>query len=225
MLTIYLKIEDYKDAVPLLDDIISNTSKFNEKLAVLLEDVNDIQISSHYVKVLYNLRRYKKLYKYLKSLSEQTIRLDNSLMLEYFKKIEKEIDFTSEDYLWLGELAYLTEDYDTADYYFSLLVDKDTPNDIKLTCYIYKNLISLKTKNISLLNEIKAKGYPIENVYSEIENIKHRLYQEHIREIEQRLNYNNENSSENYYQLAYYYYLIGEVNKAKTSFSTRQRMQ
>lgn len=215
LLTIYLKIEDYKDAVPLLDDIISNTSKFNEKLAVLLEDVNDIQISSHYVKVLYNLRRYKKLYKYLKSLSEQTIRLDNSLMLEYFKKIEKEIDFTSEDYLWLGELAYLTEDYDTADYYFSLLVDKDTPNDIKLTCYIYKNLISLKTKNISLLNEIKAKGYPIENVYSEIENIKHRLYQEHIREIEQRLNYNNENSSENYYQLAYYYYLIGEVNKAK----------
>ncbi|NIA22561.1 MAG: hypothetical protein GWP03_00065 [Proteobacteria bacterium] len=215
LLTIYLKTRDYKNAVPLLDNIVSSTNKFNEKLAVLLDGINDIQINAYFIKVLYNLRRYQKLYKYLKSLSNQTLRLDNNMILEYFKKIEKEIDFSSEDYLWLGELAYLAEDYNTANNYFNLLIDKDTPNDIKLTCYIYKNLISLKVKNISLVDEIKSTGYSPENIYSEIENVKHRLYHEHIREIEQRLNYYNESSPEIYYQLAYYYYLLGEVNKAK----------
>ncbi len=215
LLTIYIKLGNYKKALPVINDILSGTNKYNEKLEVLLENIKDVKINEYYIKILFNLRKYKKLYNYLKQISAEMVRVNNELLLEYFKKTEKEVDFTHDDHLLAGELAYITRDYETSNYYFDLLLNKDAPEDIRLTSYIYKNLISIKTKEMSMLKEIEMAGFSPDRIYSEIERVKNRLYRERIREIEQELNYENNSSPEIYYQLAYQYYLLGEINKAK----------
>ncbi len=212
ILNIYLKIKDYKNSLVYINEIISKTDRYNEKLSIVLEGTNDINIEIVYFHILYALKQYSKIYSMIKVSINNRFRIDNKTLSEYLIKLEKELKFTNEDYLLLGKLLYYCKNYKQSEFYFNILLEKNPEKYDTLTIYLYKNLITQKIKNISILDEIKTKGFIKKEIYAALDDIKAELYKENIREIIQS---QQEGSSvEMLNKLSYYYYLLNDFKTA-----------